>query len=237
MAIRGILFDKDGTLLDFEATWQPVMREAARVAAGQDEALANHLLEIGGYDAQAERVLPGSILSAGNTGEICRLWAEHLPGRQGESLIPVIDRVFEEGGARHSVSVTELAPLFRRLKGQGLRLGVATNDSVGGARASLRRFEILELLDFLAGYDSGYGAKPGPGMVLAFCEQLELDPGSVAVVGDNTHDLEMGRRAGVGLKIGVLTGGSAPTDLAPLADYVVGSINDLEGILDNQGGK
>lgn len=231
MAIRGILFDKDGTLLDFEATWLPVLRDAARAAAGEDQGLTDHLLQVGGYDSQADRVHAGSLLAAGNTREICLAWAEHLPGRRCEDLVPLVDRVFEEGGARHAVAVTDLTPLFRRLKARGLFLGVATNDSLSGARASLGNFEILELLDFLAGYDSGFGVKPGPGMVLGFCEQVGLEPGSIAVVGDNTHDLEMARRAGAGLRIGVLTGNSTQSDLAPLADHVLSSIDDLEAIL------
>ena len=30
MTIRGILFDKDGTLIDFPATWEPVLRALSR---------------------------------------------------------------------------------------------------------------------------------------------------------------------------------------------------------------
>jgi phosphoglycolate phosphatase len=49
------------------------------------------------------------------------------------------------------------------------------------------------------------------------------------MVGDNTHDLEMGRAAGAGLVVGVLTGSSKTPDLAPLADLV---LPDITGLLD-----
>ena len=232
MTIKGILFDKDGTLLDFAATWIPVLREAAQVAAGDEADRVEHLLIIGGWEPAAGRVRAGSLLAAGNTVEIAAAWAEHLPGRDGARLVPLLDRVFQEGGARHATAVTDLAPLFGRLKARGLALGVATSDSLEGARASLAAFDILGRLDFLAGYDSGHGAKPGPGMVKGFCAAAGLLAGEVAVVGDNLHDLEMGRRAGAGLVIGVLTGNSDVGELGPKADHVLPSIEALESLLD-----
>jgi phosphoglycolate phosphatase len=58
----------------------------------------------------------------------------------------------------------------------------------------------------------------------------------VCVVGDNLHDLEMGRAAGAGLVVGVLTGTSEHGDLAPLADRVLESIVALEALLDEIAG-
>jgi len=49
----------------------------------------------------------------------------------------------------------------------------------------------------------------------------------VAVVGDAVHDLAMGRAAGVGLTVGVLSGTSRREDLVGLADIIVASIADL----------
>ena len=46
--ISGILFDKDGTLLDYAKSWVPVNYELARIAAAGDEALARKLLVAGG---------------------------------------------------------------------------------------------------------------------------------------------------------------------------------------------
>ena len=55
-----------------------------------------------------------------------------------------------------------------------------------------------------------------PLAVLSFLAYLA--PAAVAVVGDSFHDLEMGRRAGAGLRIGVLSGASGHADLAPAAE-------------------
>jgi len=46
-------------------------------------------------------------------------------------------------------------------------------------------------------------------------------------VGDSAADLRMGRAAGVGLVVGVLTGVGARSDLEPRADAVIGSVEGL----------
>ena len=235
MTIKGLLFDKDGTLLDFHLTWIPVNRLVVQALTGGDPELSDRLLEAAGHDPRTNRVRPGTLLAAGNSAQIAARWAEFLPGREVGALTAEIDRLFAAGGEAHAAPVTELAPLFARLKERGLKLGVATSDSVQGIRASLAPFGILELLDFLAGYDSGHGVKPGPGMVQAFCAAAGLAPAEVAVIGDNLHDLEMGRRAGAGLLVGVLSGTGVRPELAPHADHVIESVEELEALLDRVG--
>ncbi|MFQ5774903.1 MAG: HAD family hydrolase [Kiloniellaceae bacterium] len=232
MAIKGILFDKDGTLLDYAATWMPVNRAAALAAAGGDAELSQRLLVAGGYDPVRGRVAANTVLAAGNSTEIAAAWLEHLPGWNAAQVIELLDRIFEREGAECAVPVTELGPLFARLKMRGLKLGVATSDSERGVRATLRDFGVLDLLDYVAGYDSGHGMKPHPGMVHGFCESTGLAAAEVAVVGDNLHDLEMGRRAGAGLIVGVLSGTGERDELAAHADHVLDSILGLEALLD-----
>ena len=127
--------------------------------------------------------------------------------------------------------VAGLFSVILSLKDSGLTLGIATSDSASGAQATLCPFNVLDQFDFIAGYDSGFGVKPEPGMVFAFCRATGSPASAVMVVGDSRHDLEMGRQAGAGLGIGVLTGSSRRTDLADLADHVVDSIADISGLL------
>jgi phosphoglycolate phosphatase len=69
-------------------------------------------------------------------------------------------------------------------------------------------------------------------MVEGFCRATGLAAFQVAMVGDNLHDLEMGRRAGAGLVVGVLTGNSGRGELATCADHVLDSIEQLEALLE-----
>ena len=95
----------------------------------------------------------------------------------------------------------------------------------------MRSLGALERFDFIAGYDSGHGLKPGPGMVLAFAETVGIAPHEVAMIGDSLHDLGAGRSAGAGLVVGVLTGPAVAAELAPHADHVLRSIAELPALL------
>ena len=232
MAIKGVLFDKDGTLLDYAATWMPANQEAAEAAALGDRALAERLLVMAGYDAERDLVHGGTVLAGGTPEDFARLWLPHLAGREFAELAAEIDGIFVEAGRQRAVAVDGMPELVIRLKGRGFRLGIATSDSRAGLETSLARFGVLELMDFVAGYDCGHGQKPDPGQVHGFCTATGLVPEEVAVVGDNHHDMEMGRRAGAGLLVGVLTGTGAHDHLAPHAHHVLASVVELEALLD-----
>jgi len=229
--IRAILFDKDGTLFDFFRTWMPLYEKLADLLVGGDRARIERMLRASGYDPATGRLDPGSPLAAGSNRSIAESWIRELPGTDLEALTRRMDARFAESLTLNPVPVTDLAALFGRLKRRGLKLGVATMDSHAAAAAAIETYKLVGLVDFVAGYDSGHGEKPGPGMVHAFCRMIELPERSVAVVGDTPHDMEMARSAGAGLAIGVLTGASSREVLADYADHVLASIAELERLL------
>ena len=227
--IKGLLFDKDGTLFDYHRTWTPIMTEVAADIAGA--ALVPRLLAAVGYETETGRFAAGSIAAAGDTFALADAWLAILGGGDRAALVERLDGYFARLGPLRSVPVTDLALFFSGLKRRGYTLGIATNDVEASALGTIERFGLREAVNFAAGYDSGHGAKPGPGMALAFCAATGLQPSEIAVVGDNMHDLEMGRGAGAGLLVGVLTGTSGRDDLAPLADHVIESIEMLSALL------
>ncbi|MDP2124218.1 MAG: HAD family hydrolase [Parvibaculum sp.] len=230
--LRGVLFDKDGTLFEYHGTWAPILVEAAGAAARGQPALVPEMLEAIGYDTSCDRIRPGSIAGGGDTFGLVDAWLTIVDGWERAALIAEMDALFTRLGPERSLPVTDLPTFFADMKGRSFALGIATNDTEASARATLTRFGIEPFVDFSAGYNSGHGAKPGPGMALAFCAATGLAPHQIAVVGDNSHDLEMGRSAGAGLNVGVLTGTSAHEDLAPFADHVIESIVALPALLD-----
>ncbi|MGE0848106.1 MAG: HAD family hydrolase [Hyphomicrobiaceae bacterium] len=229
MAIRGILLDKDGTIIDYWRTWVPINREASLYAARGSQGLADDLLRLGGHDPVTDRVTPGTALAAGDFLDIARAFARHPEVAPAERLVAGIERIFCAGGARHSTLIAGARDTIVELKRRGFRLGIATNDSAGGLEASLAPHDILHFFDFTVGCDSGFGSKPDPRMALGFCAHVHVEPAEVAVVGDAIHDLALGRAAAVGLNVGVLSGTSGREDFEDLADLILESINDLPG--------
>jgi phosphoglycolate phosphatase len=230
--IRGILFDKDGTLIDFAATWEPLYRATAILAARGDEGFAERLLMLGGANASGGAVAADSLLAAATTREIAEAWIEAGARWAVADLTATLDARFQAGGLATMKPVTDLHALFVRLKARGLRLGIASSDSAAGIAALVERCDLGGQIDFIAGWDSVHGAKPAPGMVHAFAAATGLGPSEIAVVGDNRHDMLMGASAGAGLRVGVLTGTGTRATLSAAAHVVLESIEHLEATLD-----
>ena len=228
--IAGILFDKDGTLLDYDESWLPVNRELADIAAQGDASLAAHLLSACGMDPETGHIVPDSLLAAGNTREISEGLIAAGSKLSLDELVPRLDHLFSTA-ADLSVPVTDLKAFFARMRARGYRMGVASSDNERSIRQTAARFGFADYIDYVAGYDSGYGTKPQPGMVLGFCEATGLSPEQIAVVGDNNHDMHMGHNAGAGLKIGVLTGTGSRESLSGASDYCLADITELETLL------
>ncbi len=219
-SIKGLLFDKDGTLFDFNATWGRWAADFFHTLAGaQAPQLAANL----GFDIQTQKFDPKSVVIAGTPHEIATAVAHHLPDRTTAELVALMTDTAQHA---QQVQVTPLKPLLTALHTQGFTLGVATNDAESPARAHLDAAGITDLFHFIAGYDSGFGSKPEPGMQQAFCAAQNLAPAQVAMIGDATHDLIAGRAAGM-VTVGVLTGPATQDDLSPFADVVLPTIKEL----------
>ena len=232
--VAGILFDKDGTLIDFRATWLAAYRGAAAelcMAAGLPDGFARTLLARSGYDSRTDSFAEASPLLWATNSAIAELWLAEPELEGHDGLLPLVLAHFEDAERYPPVAVGDLALLFRRLRGRGLRLGVATMDSTAKAEALLSGLGLESSLDFVTGYDGGFGEKPEPGMVLGFCAATGLEPQEIVVVGDTAADLLMGRAAGVGAAVAVLTGATPRHLLDALADHVLESVMQIESVI------
>ena len=227
--IEAILFDKDGTLFGFQETWGP-WAHALLYDLAEDAAHASDLAARLRFDLAARRFAPDSPAVAGTVEEQVQLMLPSLPDWSAEALR---ERLLTGAAEAVPVPAADLSPLLAELRARGLRVGVATNDGGVPARRHLEDAGISGLVDWVAGYDEGHGAKPDPGMLLAFARETGVAPGRVAMVGDSLHDLHAAAAAGM-VRVGVLTGTASRLDLAPHADAVLDTIADLPRWLDGE---
>ena len=240
--IRGILFDKDGTLLDFNRTWlAPYQRAAKRLQAHFGaRADAAKLLARGGFIAETQSWRVGAMLVSASNQQILRCWSEAIGETIDGALLEDIETIFSLPDDHHAPTVDDLPGLLDALRNAGTpprKLGVATMDCEANARKMLRALKCETRIDFVCGADSGFGVKPGGGMARAFCRACNLRAEQVIVVGDSPLDIAMARDAGVAQAIGVskthsMAHSSDAHSGDPLdADLVVNDIGELPRIL------
>ena len=226
-AIKGLLFDKDGTLFDFEKTWNSWTSTILWEVSKQSDVSIDELAESIDFDLKTGKLLPQSIVIAGTHRQVTAALHSKLPNWNFDDLESyLLDIVIETP----QYEVVPLKMFFQDLKSHGFLIGVITNDAEKGAQAHLAAAGILDLLDFLAGSDTGYGCKPAPEPLLTFAETTKLKPDEIAMVGDSLHDLQAADAAGM-IKIAVLTGMATEKQLKNYADIVLPSIADLPDLL------
>lgn len=229
-SIRAILFDKDGTLIDFERTWFAFSYSMAEKAAGGDEAKARHLMDIGGYDWEAKRFRGNSVIAAGTVEEMVALWHPYADATAQAAIVAHYNRLSLEAGPRSAVAIDGLYETLEALHAQGFILGICTNDSEAGA---LKTAQVLGIDHFFAGfigYDTAARPKPFADPLIYFAEKHGLELSQLAMVGDNSHDMEAAHAAQAGLSIGVLSGNAGADILEPLADIVLPSVADIPAL-------
>lgn len=226
--IAGILFDKDGTLFDFAKTWGSWAQEFLTELALGDVAVAAQMGEAIGFDFADGKFRRSSPFITHTVSELAERLLPFLPGASPSTLI---NRMNVSAAQAPLVEAAPLHKVLGELQAKGLRMGVASNDSEVVTKAHLKRAGVCDFLDFLAGFDSGHGAKPQPGQLLAFAAAMEIPPERVVMVGDSRHDMLAGRAAGM-VTVAVLSGLATSDELMPLADLVLEDIGELPAWLD-----
>lgn len=239
--IRGILFDKDGTLIDFYSLWLQAaffavpefLKENRLLAAPEMPEYLLHTLGIKG-----DRVDPAGPLAYKSYGEI----AEEIRAallKRGVSIESLkirrqMERLFGQNVSGERAAFREICDtkdIIRFLKKQNIYIGLATADTIHSAKGCLEALGVLELFDYVGADDGMKRTKPETDIFLEFQKSFELNPEEIAVVGDAFNDILFARKGG-GLAVGVLSGVSAREDFQGKADYIIQSVQELPHLLE-----
>ncbi|MEO9904366.1 HAD family hydrolase [Nisaea sp.] len=232
--VRGVLFDKDGTLIDFEKTWLPGLLSAARqlVETHNIETDVDSLTRAAGGDPKKGTVAPGTLLAQGTAIEVAELWCGLVPALPTiNETAAWLDSYWLDHAEHNLAPACDLKQLFLTLRAQDMRIAIVTNDAERGAWDMVEALGLGDSIDFVAGYDSGHTPKPAPDMLQAFLRAEGLAAHETVMVGDSRADMEAGRAAGCRAAIGVLTGATPEPQLTPLADFIIPDAGHLPNLL------
>ena len=227
MKIKGIIFDKDGTLFDIQRSWS----EWAKVFV--TEFCKKHDLEITklanaiNFDLYSNKFLKESIFVHGSVDEVVETIFRKFPQLTKKTIH---SGLFENSSDAKQVPLTDLHKLFSGLK--TITFGLVTNDSENNAVNHLKQHNLTQYFDMIIGYDSGYGAKPESGQLEAFLRKTNLLSQEVLMIGDSTYDLVAANKINMPC-LGVLSGTANKADLSPHTPFLIDSINELDEWLKN----
>ncbi|ASA19972.1 HAD family hydrolase [Paenibacillus donghaensis] len=241
IACQGILFDKDGTLLDLMATWgtwaELVIRSmeahltliGGSFTGGKDGVLGtshNGAGQLTGYDPSG----PFSMATPEETHGILawQLYSAGVPWN--EALTRVMNMTKEASNelrkSRAVHPLPGLVPFLQQCAGASLKLGVVTSDEAQSTAEHLEWLGISGYFGTVVTRDRVIHGKPAPEMAETACRELGLDPEQTILIGDSNADMQMGRGAGLSLTIGIASPG-AQEHLAD-ADRLITGYDELK---------
>jgi phosphoglycolate phosphatase len=228
-AIRAILFDKDGTLVDVDCTWGPATLALLMKIANDDQEVIKKLAIRLDFSVPERKINPTSLLFRTEPKDYGRLISGILDQPYSPAFGTLVDQIYLEEGQKNLTFTAAVEAIFKKLKLLDFLIGISTNDLYLSAYNQLKG--VQRYLDFVAGADSGWGTKPKPGHVIAFAEQHDLRTSEILVVGDSRDDIQAALNAG-SPAVAVMTGPRLLDDMDFFRANAVAIFQDISSLPD-----
>jgi len=232
-----IVFDKDGTLLDFDFTWgsrTAAWIRALAISVPGDKSLFEHFSRAIGYDWTNHRALADGPIAVTTAQKLVTLAAgalyqQGLPWHEAERLAEKTIR--QTMGS--PMQADEIRPIgdvkgtLQRLRDAGLLLALATGDDREPTESILSLMGIAEEMAVIICGDDPLPEKPDPAALFHIGNQIGIPTSQMLMVGDTVNDMLTGHNATVAGCIGISGSTGDPVKLAAHADVVLSSIEQL----------
>ena len=237
-----IIFDKDGTITDFKKTWLPILEKRLEIIL-KNIRTGFHEERVKAYTYQAFGIFNDYIDPYGPF-PYSTPWEDEIIfgtilyrfGISWQKAKDIARYAIDE--AERQLDRSKYAELYSGIKDTleslrkaGILIALATADLTDIAYQTLKHLGIHDLFDYIVGADFVENDKPHPDMIDKIVESLKVNKAKTVMVGDSITDMEMGKRANVGLVVGVLEGGVASKeDLLRIGDIVINSVREIQVI-------
>jgi phosphoglycolate phosphatase-like HAD superfamily hydrolase len=236
--IQLVVFDKDGTLVDFDHLWGGKAQqwvEGMVQHLGSSNSLKTQLYQAIGYDPNAQRVINDGPLAVASTPVLYTvaavvLYQHGIHWHQAEQLSQQYG-LTSLGAAPTAAEIKPLGDVvgtMRRLVEAGVRIVVATSDGRMVTQATLPHLGITDSVDDLFCGDDPLPNKPNPTGMFHLAEKFNLQPNQILMVGDTVSDMLFGRNAGVAGCVGISSGAGDVLALQETADTVIPAIDAIQ---------
>ena len=192
MALGGMIFDLDGTIVDSNGLHVEAFQKAF-AACGYKVGRDRIFVEVG---KGGDQLVPSVIGK-----ELDRVDGDAIRAAHPKEYAKLV----RERGLRVFPGARELVAEVRR---RGLRTVLATSSGEEHLRATEQGsgLKLREMFDELVGADDIERSKPAPDVVAAAVKKLGMSPAECAMVGDTPYDMASARGAGV-VCLGLTCGG------------------------------
>ena len=234
---EAVICDKDGTLIDFDAFWVAVSKEAISKIAeryGAAESIEEKILAAFGVNNGVTD--PDGVLCKGTYEEMGDivfriLWESEISCERSIVIREVVDAYNSSADSGEVRATSEkLAQVLSELKARGKRLAVVTTDNEVITKKCLRSIGIEHIFDKIYTDNGIYPTKPDPYCALDFCAELGVEPCHTVMVGDTVTDMKFAKNAGL-VAIGIGNSEKKREGLAPLADALISDMSELPALL------
>lgn len=236
--IEAIIFDKDGTLLDFDAFWVSVSVYAIKHtldAFGRSDIPVDEFLTAIGVTNGVTDI--DAVLCKGTYEEIGE--AVHGVLRAHGCDVPLGDTVklviegYNKNADKGDVRPTcdNLKEVLTKLKNQGRKLLVITTDNTVITEKCLDALGIKELFCRICTDDGVTPVKPDPACAEKFLSDTGIKKEQLIMVGDTMTDVRFAKNAGI-RSVGVGAKAENRARLTGHADFVIPDVSHIFEVLE-----
>lgn len=231
--MKGIIFDKDGTLLKFESFWKPVTENAVAYILKKKKAAAelkDKMMEAVGADSGIR-----GLICSGTYAQISEAFRKVLEecGADTDGMEELTLEAFQRsiGSGRIVPACRDMDAVFDRLRKNGIRIFLVTTDCREITESCLDELKIRKYFDEIYTDDNGRHSKPDPYYIDVIVKKYGMDKEELVMVGDTATDMEFARNGGI-RAVGVAACEADRRVLEQYTDTVLDNIGLLPEILE-----